>query len=82
MSKDKEVREKEIKDARREAYVLENLNHPYIVRYLDELECSSFMGNSIKEFRIVMEYCGGGDLRKTIDAAKENSKKFCEANEK
>ena len=76
MSKDKEEREREIKNAKKEAEVLESLNHPYIVRYLDELECNSFMGNSIKEVRIVMEYCGGGDLRKTIDAAKENSKIF------
>ena len=74
MSKDKKVREREIDDAKKEAQVLEMLNHPYIVRYLDEHTCTSFMGDSIKEFRIVMEYCEGGDLRATINKAKENSK--------
>ena len=72
MSKDKTVREKEIEDAKKEAKVLKSLDHPYIMKYLDEHTCTSFMGDSIKEFRIAVEYCEGGNLRETIDSAKDN----------
>ena len=52
--------EEDLENARKESAALKKLNHPNIVRYLDEHENKNFWGSSVKEFRIVMEYCEGG----------------------
>ena len=64
--------EENLKDARKESAALKKLNHPNIVRYLDEHETKSLWGSSVKEFRIVMEYCEGGELRTAIDSKRIN----------
>ncbi|CBY33669.1 unnamed protein product [Oikopleura dioica] len=64
--------------AREEAKVLKSLSHQFIVRYIDEYESkSSFSwGETIKEVRIVMEYCDGGDLQNAIDSTKIDGGRF------
>ncbi|CAE7248815.1 NEK1 [Symbiodinium sp. CCMP2456] len=53
--------------AHQEVFLLQTLSHPYIVAYRD-----SFLIEGANTLVIVMEYCGGGDVRKAIkDKAKE-----------
>ena len=58
--------------AREEAKILKSLSHQFIVRYIDEYESKSTFGwgESVKEVRIVMEFCDGGDLQNAIDSTK------------
>lgn len=46
--------------ARREGYLLSQLNHPNIIRYLDSFEASDNI------LCLVMEYCPGGDVQAII----------------
>eukprot|EP00930_Biecheleria_cincta_P059418 TRINITY_DN4515_c0_g2_i1.p1 TRINITY_DN4515_c0_g2~~TRINITY_DN4515_c0_g2_i1.p1 ORF type:complete len:980 (-),score=201.19 TRINITY_DN4515_c0_g2_i1:90-3029(-) len=53
--------------AHQEVFLLQTLGHPYIVAYRD-----SFLIEGANTLVIVMEYCGGGDVRKAIkEKAKE-----------
>lgn len=55
--------------AHQEVFLLQTLSHPYIVAYRD-----SFLIEGTNTLVIVMEYCGGGDIRKAIkEKAKEGA---------
>ena len=56
---------KEQEQALNEVRVLSKVEHPHIVRYF-----ASFVDK--EKLHIVMEFCEGGDLRKAIDARKDN----------
>ena len=54
------LNKKELKDAVNEVYILQMLEHPNIIDYLDHFVDSEGYLN------IVMEYCAGGDLNELI----------------
>ena len=74
MSRNKEKAKKELDNIKKEADALKKLEHPFILRYLDEHESLKQDAIRPKEFWIVMEYCEGGSLRSTIDTAIERSR--------
>ena len=62
----------EQENARKEAKILELLDHPNIVKFKE------VYGTSKMKLNIVMEYAGGGDLAARIQEAKEKNQHFDE----
>ncbi|CAE8613709.1 unnamed protein product [Polarella glacialis] len=59
--------------AHQEVFLLQTLNHPYIVAYRD-----SFLIEGANTLVIVMEYCDSGDLRKAIKEKAKAGEHFAE----
>jgi len=63
--------QKETADAIKEGKVLASLSHPYIVRYRESFTDSGW-------FCILMDFCEGGDLTKSLEQAKRSRKPLTE----
>jgi len=66
-----DLTKEEEKEARHEARILKQLEHPHIVKYV-----GSWLNKSVYELTIVQQYCEGGDLMKLIQKERESRGAF------
>ena len=62
------MHQEELNDIKQEVMMLQNLDHPHIVKYYESYDDSKY-------FYLVMEYCPGGELFSKIV---KNNKAMCE----
>lgn len=68
------MNDKEQKDAFLEAKILEKLNHPNIIKFIEVFRCSK----PTSTLNIVMDFATGGDLQKKIKNQREKKRYFPE----
>ena len=57
-----------------EIEILKKLNHPNIVNFIDMVEFKDDMDDNESTLYIILEYCGGGDLKHYLDGKKLKEK--------